>query len=197
VCRKKAPGAVIILTAITPRNDTPAVMATVNKVNARLARLADGKRVRYLNVNDKLADGQGKLLEGMSPDRLHLSAKGYQVWADRWDRDLADVFAVQDEIAHAIASTFKLRLTHTDGSGGGGRTQNVEAYDRYLKGRYLLSGRHAEEAIAEFEAAVERVVSEMGGIDIMVNAAGISPYRSFFDADEPRGIRRRAAGARV
>ncbi len=35
-----------------------------------------------MNINDKLADKDGKLLEGMSPDRLHLSAKGYQVWAD-------------------------------------------------------------------------------------------------------------------
>ena len=46
------------------------------------ARFADGKKVRYLNINDKLADKDGKLLEGMSPDRLHLSVKGYQVWAD-------------------------------------------------------------------------------------------------------------------
>jgi hypothetical protein len=38
--------------------------------------------VRYLNINDKLADKDGKLREGMSPDRLHLSARGYQVWAD-------------------------------------------------------------------------------------------------------------------
>ena len=67
---------------ITPRNDNPAVMATINKVNEQVAKFADGKKVRYLNINDKLADKEGKFLEGMSPDRLHLSAKGYQVWAD-------------------------------------------------------------------------------------------------------------------
>jgi putative membrane-bound dehydrogenase-like protein len=82
VCREKAPDAVIILMGITPRNDNPAAMATINKVDERLARFADGKKVRYLNINDKLADREGKLLEGVSPDRLHLSAKGYQVWAD-------------------------------------------------------------------------------------------------------------------
>jgi lysophospholipase L1-like esterase len=82
VCREKAPDAVVLLMGITPRNDNPAVMATINKVNDQLAKLADGKKVRYLNINDKLADKEGKLLEGMSPDRLHLSAKGYQVWAD-------------------------------------------------------------------------------------------------------------------
>ncbi len=82
VCREKAPGAVIILMGITPRNDNPAALATINKANERLARLADGKKVRYLNINEKLADKEGKLREGMSPDRLHLSVKGYQVWAD-------------------------------------------------------------------------------------------------------------------
>jgi lysophospholipase L1-like esterase len=82
VCREKAPDAVIILMGITPRNDHPAALATINKVNERLARLADGKKVRYLNINDQLADREGKFLEGMSPDRLHLSVKGYQVWAD-------------------------------------------------------------------------------------------------------------------
>ncbi len=82
VCRDKAPDAVVILMGITPRNDRPALMATVSKVNEEVAKLADGKKVRYLNINDKLADKEGKLLEGMSPDRLHLSVKGYQVWAD-------------------------------------------------------------------------------------------------------------------
>jgi lysophospholipase L1-like esterase len=82
VCRQKAPDAVIILMGITPRNDNRAVMATINKINERIARLADGKKLRYLNINDKLADQKGVFLEGMSPDRLHLSVKGYQVWAD-------------------------------------------------------------------------------------------------------------------
>jgi serine/threonine protein kinase/tetratricopeptide (TPR) repeat protein len=94
--------------------------------------------------------------------RLRVSAQlinvenGYQVWSDRWDRDLADVFAVQDEIAQAIASTFKVRLVQTERTSGSGKTQSVEAYDHYLKGRYLLSMRHAAEAIIEFQSAVDR-----------------------------------------
>jgi lysophospholipase L1-like esterase len=81
-CREKAPKAVVILMGITPRNDNPAAAAVIDKVNANLAKLADGKEVRYLSINDALADKDGKLREGMSPDRLHLSAKGYQAWAD-------------------------------------------------------------------------------------------------------------------
>jgi lysophospholipase L1-like esterase len=82
VCHEKAPEAVVILMGITPRNDNPAFMKTINKVNKQIERLAADKKVRFLNINDKLADKEGKFLEGMSPDRLHLSAKGYQVWAE-------------------------------------------------------------------------------------------------------------------
>jgi lysophospholipase L1-like esterase len=81
-CQEKAPKATVILMGITPRNDNPAAGAVINKINENLSKLADGKGVRYLNINDQLADKDGKFLEGMSPDRLHLSLKGYQVWAD-------------------------------------------------------------------------------------------------------------------
>jgi lysophospholipase L1-like esterase len=81
VCRELAPGAVVILMGLTPRDDNPAFAAAITRVNERLARLADGKKVRYLNINDQLADREGKFLEGMSPDGIHLSVKGYEVWA--------------------------------------------------------------------------------------------------------------------
>ena len=83
VMQQKAPESTIILTAIFPRNDNMAVMPIINGINARLAGLADGKRIRFLNVNDKLADAEGRLFDGMmNPDRLHPSVRGYQVWAD-------------------------------------------------------------------------------------------------------------------
>lgn len=83
VMQAKAPGAVIIVTGIFPRNDNMAVMPVIDKINSNLSRLADGKKIRYLNVNDKLADRDGKLFDGMmNPDKLHPAIKGYQVWAD-------------------------------------------------------------------------------------------------------------------
>ena len=84
VCQQKAPGATIILTAIFPRNDNPAVVPTIDKINDNLAYLADGKKIRFLNVNDKLADKDGRLFDGMmnAGDKLHPTLKGYQVWAD-------------------------------------------------------------------------------------------------------------------
>lgn len=82
VCRQKAPRARIILTAIFPRNDSRAVLPEIEKINQGIARFADGRTVFYLNVNDKLAHPDGTLREGMSPDKLHLTVQGYQVWAD-------------------------------------------------------------------------------------------------------------------
>ena len=82
VCQKKAPGAVIVLTALFPRNDNLAVMPTIKRINDQLAAMADGKKIRYLNVNDGLADKDGKLFDGVSKDKLHPGLKGYQVWAD-------------------------------------------------------------------------------------------------------------------
>ena len=82
--REKAPGATIILMGITPRNDRSGAnsMPVIEQINANLAKFADGKSVRFLNINSKLADDTGRLYGGMTVDGLHLSATGYQIWAD-------------------------------------------------------------------------------------------------------------------
>lgn len=83
VCRNKAPKATIILMGIFPRNDNPSVMPLINKINEKIAKFADGKKIRFLNINNKMADKDGKLLPGITvPDKLHLDVGGYQVWAD-------------------------------------------------------------------------------------------------------------------
>jgi lysophospholipase L1-like esterase len=81
--RVKAPSATLILMAIFPRNDNIAVMPTINKINDNISKFADGRQVRFLNINGKLADKNGKLFDGMmNSDGLHPAIKGYQVWAD-------------------------------------------------------------------------------------------------------------------
>jgi len=84
VMQSKAPAAVIILMGIFPRNDNPEVMPEIDRINASLAGMADGRRIRYLNINDKLADRSSRLHDGMMNDRdkLHPALKGYQAWAD-------------------------------------------------------------------------------------------------------------------
>jgi hypothetical protein len=75
---------VIILMGIFPRNDNLAVMPEIDRINANLAGMADGRKIRYLNINSQLAGRDGKLHEGMMNDRdkLHPLLNGYQVWAD-------------------------------------------------------------------------------------------------------------------
>jgi lysophospholipase L1-like esterase len=82
VCRAKAPAATLVLTGIFPRNDSPAVLPEIARINAQIARFADGRTIQYVDVNERLADRNGTLFDGMSTDKLHLTLKGYQVWAD-------------------------------------------------------------------------------------------------------------------
>jgi lysophospholipase L1-like esterase len=84
VCRQKAPGATILLTAVFPRNDNIAVMPTIEALNRKLAAFADGGRVRFVNINHRLADADGNVVKGLfhARDKLHPTLEGYQVWAD-------------------------------------------------------------------------------------------------------------------
>jgi len=83
VIQEKAPDAVIVLTAIFPRNDDMAVMPEIDRINADLAKMTADRHIRFLNINEKLADSTGSLHEGMmNPDKLHPALPGYQVWAD-------------------------------------------------------------------------------------------------------------------
>lgn len=80
-CKVKAPKATIILMAIFPRGDSTLSNAAINETNDRIAKLADGKTVRFLNINDQLLDKDGKLIEGVTVDNLHPSLMGYEIWA--------------------------------------------------------------------------------------------------------------------
>jgi lysophospholipase L1-like esterase len=84
VIQEKAPAATIIVMGIFPRNDNMALLPVIDSINRSLSQFADGQKIRYLNINDKLADGDGRLLDGMmnAKDKLHPTVKAYQVWAD-------------------------------------------------------------------------------------------------------------------
>jgi lysophospholipase L1-like esterase len=103
----KAPGAAMILTGIFPRNDNMAAMPVIDKINSNLSKLADGKSIRYLNVNDKLADPAGHLFEGMmnAGDKLHPTIEGYQVWADGLKPILTELLGPPGKDDHAPAAT--------------------------------------------------------------------------------------------
>lgn len=89
--------------------------------------------------------------------QLTAVASGYQVWSERFDREAADVFAVQDEIAAGVVEAVKARLV--EGTPRAVRTRshgaNIGAYRAYLKGRHLRHTRNDfRGALASFEEAV-------------------------------------------
>ncbi len=80
-CRRHAPDALVVITGVFPRRDRPEWNPSIAAINERLAALADGERVRFLNINDNLVDARGVLADEMSDDGLHLSLSAYRVWA--------------------------------------------------------------------------------------------------------------------
>ena len=106
VMRTKAPRATIIVTGIFPRNDTMAVMPTIDKINRHISSFANGRSIRYLNVNDKLADPAGALYDGMMDrDKLHPTIRGYQVWADALKPIFTELLGPRAQQDHAPAPT--------------------------------------------------------------------------------------------
>ena len=111
----------------------------------------------------------GAVLEGSvrrSGDRLRVTAQlssakdGYQLWSDSYDRDFADVFAVQEEISRAIVSALRVRLgAKPDSALAPQPTGDLKAYDLYLKGRFAWNqrtGASLKEAVRYLEQAVAR-----------------------------------------
>jgi eukaryotic-like serine/threonine-protein kinase len=103
-----------------------------------------------------------------SGDRLRVGAQlvsaadGAVLWAERYDRKVADVFDVQEELARAIVRALRGRL----GADGGPAslaprpTEDLTAYELYLRGRYIMHARNSRDAIQDairyFEQAVAR-----------------------------------------
>ncbi len=123
-----------------------------------------GRREDLRAVGEKL--GVATVLEGSvrrAGNRLRITAQlistadGYHLWSERYDREVADIFAVQDEIAAAIAEKMQLTYVRPErGDGTPATTRDVEAYEAYLKGRALLARRGVAliDALACFERAV-------------------------------------------
>jgi len=97
--------------------------------------------------------GVSTLLEGSVrklDDRLRVSARlvssdGYELWSDRFDRRLADAFAIQEEIARAVVSALRLRMSPDEaGRLRRGGTANPQAYEMYLRGRQYFRSLNTE-----------------------------------------------------
>jgi eukaryotic-like serine/threonine-protein kinase len=111
----------------------------------------------------------GAVLEGSvrkSGNRLRVSTQlisvkdGYQLWSESYDRDLADVFAVQEDVARSIVAALRVRLAPARDSALAVRlTGDLQAYDLYLKGRFAWNQRTGpalRDAVRYLEQAVAR-----------------------------------------
>ena len=81
---KKNPNAKVLLLGIFPRwisKDNHAIQPRIKEINAELAKLADGKKITFLDIGEKFLIN-GELTTEVMPDGLHPNAKGYQIWAD-------------------------------------------------------------------------------------------------------------------
>jgi len=91
--RAKLPAAKILLLAIFPRGEKPddPQRLQVAEINRGLARLADSKTVRFLDIGPKFLTADGALTREIMPDFLHPSEKGYEIWADAIRGPLAEM----------------------------------------------------------------------------------------------------------
>jgi serine/threonine protein kinase/tetratricopeptide (TPR) repeat protein len=135
------------------------------RVVARTSAFAfKGKQVDIRNVGAQL--GVQKVLEGSvrkSGNRIRITAQlinvedGYHLWSEKYDRDLEDVFAIQDEIASEIAGKLKSEFIMTSSLLDKKKQPDLEAYELYLKGRYhfnKFSSEWAKKALECFQEAV-------------------------------------------
>ena len=127
-----------------------------------------GKAVRVQDVGREL--GVRYVLEGSvrkAGARVRITAQlvdaasGHHLWAERYDREIEDVFAVQDEVTRKIVATLAGKLDATErrrARGESERTENLEAYDLVLRGRELWHRFTPEDNLAArrlYEKAVE------------------------------------------
>ena len=159
------------------------------RVVARTSAFAfKGKDVGIREIGDQL--NVGAVVEGSvrkAGDRLRITAQlvqvadGFHVWSETYDRDLEDVFAIQEEIASAVAEALQVRLL------GGPQveplTKDFRAYELYLIGRHFLNRSTPEgfrQAIDYYAQALEAdpdfALAYVGLADAYVQLVDYSPW---------------------
>ena len=87
--RAKLPETKVLLLAVFPRGPKDdRVRDRIKAINARIAPLDDGKTVKFLDIGDRFLEPDGTLSREIMPDLLHLSTKGYHIWADAMEPTL-------------------------------------------------------------------------------------------------------------
>jgi non-specific serine/threonine protein kinase len=160
-----------------------------------------GKPIEIAEIASKL--GVATVLEGSvrkAGSRIRITAQlvnvadGFQLWSERYDRDMEDIFAVQDDIARSIADRLKITLKGDRQTLVEAGTDNLEAYQHFLKGRALSyqRGRGLPLAVEHFQRAVELdpkyavAWAELAMVHVMRSFYGFVHPRRFFPRQRKR-----------
>jgi eukaryotic-like serine/threonine-protein kinase len=124
-----------------------------------------GKTEDLRTVGEKL--NVGTILEGSvrkEGNKVRITAQlikaadGFHLWSETYDRELKDVFAVQDEIARSVAGSLKVALLGEKTATPSAQGKNADAYNAYLQGRYFFERRskeNVEKAVGYYEQAIK------------------------------------------
>ncbi len=139
--------------------------------------------------------GVGTVLEGSvrkAGNKVRVTAQLIDVptashlWSEKYDRELDDIFKIQDDIAGKIAEALKVRLVSLQGSGRK-QTENMEAYTLYLKGRVLWNKRNKEgvmTALSLFQEALKLDSQYAKTWSGLADAYNIASSNEFMDREE-------------
>jgi TolB-like protein/Tfp pilus assembly protein PilF len=141
-----------------------------------------GKKLKVQNVLEGSVRKAGNRLRITA--QLVNIASGYHLWSEKYDRDLEDIFSIQDEISLAIVDKLKIKLFGEEKARLVKHfTDDLEAYNTYLKGRYFWNKRTGEsikKAIEYFKRAIERDPSYAMAYSGLADAYLLLPYYSSF-----------------
>jgi len=170
------------------------------KVPARSSSFSfRGGGVRVRDVGHDL--GVAYVLEGgvrKARDTIRVSVQlvradtGYQVWSDTYERNVRDIFKVQDEISAAVVDALKLRLSSPGPQIAERRTADPDAYDQYLRGKHLfqlgdydglLAARDAYRRAIELDPNFGPAFAGLANVEYLT-------VKDFSDTDQPDVIRR-------
>jgi len=165
------------------------------KVIARTSAFAfKGQNADIRRIAESL--GVAHVLEGSvrkAGSRIRVTAQliaaddGSHLWSERYDRELADVFAIQDDIATSIAAALRVKLAPTSARR---YTPRLDAYEAFLRGRHFLfkftpdSWAHGIEAFKQavaLDPAYAKPHAELGLSYLLSTTNGLRPFRKMVD----------------
>lgn len=127
--------------------------------------------------------------------QLIKTTDGYHLWSEKYDREMEDVFAIQDEIARTIVNMLKVQLGAQPGSLIQPHSTDIEAYNLFLKGRYYWNKRTTEtlkKSVEYFELAIDRDPTYALAYAGLADSYGVL---GFLEAMRPRDVMPKAKTA--